>query len=85
MIRRIYSVAKYLKMFVELVLTFVMVLFLANKENGILPAWLLNGFFYFPLKNHDWKAKPVCRITAVYYFKYKTNVFITFLLLSGNV
>lgn len=50
MIRRIYPVAKYLKMFGELVLTFVMVLFLANEENGILPAWLLDGFFIFPLK-----------------------------------
>lgn len=54
MIRRNHSVAKFLNTFGELVLTSVMVLFLANEDSEVLPAWLLNVFFFsFPLEKNN--------------------------------
>lgn len=55
---RNHSVAKFLNMFGELVLTSVMVLFLANEDSEVLPAWLLNVFFSFPLEKK--KIKKSC-------------------------
>lgn len=57
MIGRNHSVAKFLSTFGDLVLTSVMVLFLANEDSEVLPAWLLNVFFFFSLgkKNNNKK------------------------------
>lgn len=76
---------KLLNTFGEILLTFVsrsQRLFLAEENSEVLPTWLLDLFFFS--LSCAYKARPVCRIAAIYNFQKLYAIFLPSMLFNGS-